>query len=70
MSILEALLKIPRCWMISTDDTIDMDSVVNIEVDENDTIHFTLKDGSMYRIRFRESHLVEKYCGYGGYKRI
>lgn len=73
MTVLDALKRIPRCWEISTsvqDPYSIIDSIVYIEVDDNDTIYFTLTDGYTYRIRFRESHFVERYCGFGGYKRI
>lgn len=73
MNILDALQRIPRCWEISTGEKFDMNSIVSIEIGERDTIFFELKDGRMYRIRFRVSHFIEKYRVYGGkgeYKRV
>ena len=74
MNVIDALLRIPRCWEISTDKLVShyniVYSIVYIEVDDNDTIYFRLVNGDEYRIRYRENYFVEKYIGFGGYKRI
>lgn len=69
MNVLDGLLRISRCWKVSTGEKFNVHDLVSINVGTFGTIHFEMRDGNLYRIR-RNSYFVEKYHVWKGYKRV
>ena len=67
MNVLDALLRLARCWQTTTGEKFVIHDLIYIEVGTYGTIHFGTQDGNMYRIRY-DSWYVE-VLGIGGYKR-
>ena len=69
MNVSEAILRIAKCWEMSTGEKFDVHRLVCVRVTFMNTIQFELIDGNRYCIH-GNSLFIETYQEWKGYKGV
>lgn len=69
MNVLDALLRIARCWQLSTGEKFNLHDLIAVGVNSFGDISFGMRGGDSYRI-LSESCFVEKNNVWKGWERI